>query len=244
MTALIGIDAATKPRNIGLARGHVDAAKIVVEEVRLGSEIESIPETIGSWINEPTVIAIDAPLGWPAPMCALSDHQAGGKIEIQSDGLFSRLTDHTVHEAIGKKPLEVGANLIARAAVSALDLIQPIRERTGLPLPLLWESGRAESGIIEVYPAAALTGRGLSVHGYKKSDPTGLDARRNLVSALSKEIGMLPTHSAIEATDHALDAVLCLLTAADFLHGHVVPPSPAELPLARKEGWIWFRPLK
>jgi hypothetical protein len=60
MTTLIGIDAATKPGNIGLARGLIHAGKVVVEEVRLGSEVESIAGTVGGWIKGLTIIAVDA----------------------------------------------------------------------------------------------------------------------------------------------------------------------------------------
>ena len=51
----------------------------------------------------------------------------------------------------------------------------------------------------------------------------------------------LPQREAVEAVDHALDAVLCLVAAADFLRGDVVQPLPADLASARREGWIWFR---
>ena len=37
MTTLIGIDAATKAKNIGLARGRIDDGAVVIEEVMLGS---------------------------------------------------------------------------------------------------------------------------------------------------------------------------------------------------------------
>ena len=72
MTTLIGIDAATKANNIGLARGHIVNNRVLVEEVSLGTEVESISKTVAGWISGPTVIAIDAPLGWPhADVCAI-----------------------------------------------------------------------------------------------------------------------------------------------------------------------------
>ena len=43
-------------------------------------------------------------------------------------------------------------------------------------------------------------------------------------------------------TDHALDAVLCLVAALDYVNGEVVQPPSAELDRVRQEGWIWFRP--
>jgi hypothetical protein len=242
MTTVIGIDAATKATNTGLARGHVDAGIVVVEEVILGSEVESISGTVAGWIAGPTIIAIDAPLGWPTPMAtALSGHHAGEKIAIDADGMFSRLTDITVRRLVGKRPLEVGANLIARAALAALGLIEQIRQDTGLKLPLLWAPGEAEVGVIEVYPAATLISRGLAIDGYKKKDKAGLDARRCLVGELLEGVDLLPERMDVEVTDHTLDAVLCLIAAADFIRDEVVQPPSVELKTARREGWIWFK---
>jgi predicted nuclease with RNAse H fold len=200
MTTLIGIDAATKAKNIGLARGRIDDGAVVIEEVMLGSEIESVASTVAGWIAGPTVIAVDAPLGWPAPMAtALSAHRAGEKIALDGNDMFARLTDRTVHRLVGKRPLEVGANLIARAALATLDLIEQVREVTGLRLPLLWTLGpRAHVGVIEVYPAATLLGRGLATNDYKKKDEAGRDARRRLVGKLLEEVELLPERKTLE----------------------------------------------
>lgn len=242
MTTLIGIDAATKPGNIGLARGLIHAGKVVVEEVRLGSEVESIAGTVGGWIKGLTIIAVDAPLGWPAPMAtALSSHRAGEEIAIDSGAMFARMTDHTVHDRIGKRPLEVGANLIARAALAALGLIEQIREESGLALPLLWEPGGTVVGFIEVYPAATLLSRGLATGGYKKNDMAGLEARRDLVKRLSSEVTLKPGLESVAAVDHILDAVLCVVAAADFMQDDVVHPPVSGFETTHKEGWIWFR---
>ena len=47
---VLGIDAAAEPRNVGLARGVV--------------------EKIAAWTRPPTLLAIDAPLGWPRALSA------------------------------------------------------------------------------------------------------------------------------------------------------------------------------
>ena len=38
----------------------------------------------------------------------------------------------------------------------------------------------------------------------------------------------------------ALDAVVCLLAAMDFLGGYALPPDDRDR--AEREGWIWVRP--
>lgn len=45
----------------------------------------------------------------------------------------------------------------------------------------------------------------------------------------------------MENKSDALDAVIWLLVAQDFLTGKAMPPN--ERALARKEGWIWVREL-
>jgi hypothetical protein len=69
--------------------------------------------------------------------------------------MFRRMTDDEIHRRLRKRPLEVGANLIARTAHSALKLLGEIRERTGLAIPLAWAPVEAlPYRAIEVYPAA------------------------------------------------------------------------------------------
>jgi hypothetical protein len=47
--------------------------------------------------------------------------------------------------------------------------------------------------------------------------------------------------SLMEEDDDVLDAVLCVLAGADFLSGQAY--APGDMPLARKEGWIWVKRL-
>jgi hypothetical protein len=166
-TTLIGLDCATQPKKVGLARGTFARGQLTVHELRACSNHAALVDTIASWIREPTLLAIDAPLGWPQPLGeALSQHRAGAPLDVPTtQDAFSRFTDHIVWTRCGHRPLDVGADRIARTA-----------------------------------------------------------------------------HAALLSTDHALDAVLCLLAAADFLRGHAVAPATSELERARREGWIWFRP--
>ena len=40
-------------------------------------------------------------------------------------------------------------------------------------------------------------------------------------------------------SDHILDAILCVLAAADFVRGDVIMPKNEAQ--AKQEGWIWFK---
>ena len=104
-----------------------------------GNSVDSVAGTISEWIteNQPNLIAMDAPLGWPALLGGcLHSHKAGEHVAIESDMLFSRITDKIVREKTGKKPLEIGADKIARAARSALSLSNNLRALTGDLIPL------------------------------------------------------------------------------------------------------------
>ena len=240
---LIGIDCAVDRKKVGLARGRLHQGRLTVTEVRLGSNIEPLLAVSG-WIEGPTLIALDAPLGWPAMLGdVLVRHAAGCRIEQDGNEMFMRHTDRVVWDRTKKRPLEVGADRIARTAVSALCLLTDLRARTGIPIPLMWRPGDLDVnvGAIEVYPAVTLKARGLNEKGYKGNGVTHRKAREVLRTSLAREFDSLVKPAAIVATDHSLDAVLCLLAAADFLRGEASPPPPEHRERARREGWIWVR---
>jgi len=151
--------------------------------------------------------------------------------------MFNRLTDRVVRERIGKKPLEVGADRIARTAHAALALLQAVREATGREIPIIWELPALGVGAIEVYPAATLLARGIDIRGYK--GPDGAAARRSLLDRLAPAWELRTDPTALAASDDALDAAVCLISASDFLAGRCVAPGPEERAQAEKESWIW-----
>ena len=86
----------------------------------------------------------------------------------EPDHLFSRHTDRVVRARTGKRPLEVGADRIARAALRAVKVLGELRAETSLSLPLALTPGMPEEpSAIEVYPAATLLARGLASSGCK-----------------------------------------------------------------------------
>jgi hypothetical protein len=54
---------------------------------------------------------------------------------------------------------------------------------------------------------------------------------------LSSEISVGTHQELLERNSDALDAVICVLAAQDFLQGRAMPPENLEL--AQHEGWIW-----
>jgi predicted RNase H-like nuclease len=203
--------------------------------------VDSIVETIADWTSRTpcTLVAIDAPLGWPAALGqALASHEAGAPLWPEANLLFRRETDKAVRLLTGKTPLDVGADRIARTARTALVLMEELRGLTAESIPLAW-SQPLEPGIraIEVYPGATLAAYGIQAPGYKKK--SGRESRLALLDFLREHMSVPDDTSLVERNDDALDAALCVLAGVDFLRGKAA--APLDLTLAKKEGWIWVR---
>ncbi len=137
-----------------------------------------------------------------------------------------------------KRPLEVGADRIARTAHSALGLLSKIGEIKGYQIPLVWKHNQLPPlSAIEVYPSATLRARSVKSEGYKGKDRGNV--RSSILQQIQNELDITIDNSIIVNDDNMFDAVICALAAFDFLNGECV--IPVDLKLARKEGWIWFR---
>ena len=238
---IIGVDCATEARRVGLALGQVDGEEAWLEEVTLGSQVQSLVETISAWAirSRNTLLALDAPLGWPADLGkTLSAHTAGSPIDVEPNLLFRRETDRFIKCKVGKQPLDVGADRIARTARAALELLQDVRNATGEAIPLAWKPGTS-AGIraIEVYPAATLAAYDIAAPGYKRKE--GRAARRALLALLGNHLRLPENTSLMLDNDDALDAGICMLSALDFVRGQAMQPEDRQSAL--KEGWIWVR---
>ena len=242
MIHLIGIDCAAQDAKCGLALGTLTEDRVTLLEVV--TKEKSVLPTLLRWSREhdPTVVAMDAPLGWPDPLGgSLSEHQAGEPIDRSANELFRRTTDLVVREITKKQPLDVGADKIARVALRAVRLIGELREATGEALPLALTAGVPDStAVIEVYPALTLRSRGLSDVRYKGSKPEHRDQRVRLLGAIKAHVDLPEDTRLLADSDDAFDAMVCLLAAADFCAGRVL--APTDIQQAKKEGWIWFRP--
>ncbi len=244
---VIGVDCAVDENNMGLALGYFDAGYMQVDEVVAGRCEKPRAQTIVDWVGNspgPLLMALDAPLGWPTEMAALAQHQAGEPLAVAPNQLFRRYTDQDIRERLGKQPLDVGADRIARTAHAALALLGTLQEALGQRIPLAWEAALSGPATIEVYPAATLKAHDLIADGYKRGKPSEVARRHALKAELNSQLAVpddlvIPD---IEVGSDGLDAVVCLLAAQDFLQGKAIPPKgePA-LSLAKREGWIWCR---
>lgn len=247
---IIGLDAASQWQDFGFAIGRTSGQAVVIERAGLVGTCES-PTVLVSIIapllrtSDRALVAIDAPLGWPDGLRdSLANHEAGQKITAPKHEMFCRKTDRWVRAQIGKTPLEVGADKIARAAYAALEALAILRERSGKPIPLVWDPGFGGIGAIEVYPAATLVAEGFGKASYKDNkDPRkhaeSINVRAKIAARLSSRIGGLDQFQS--AQDDVFDACLCLAAAQDFLEGRAQPP--VDLGVAKREGWIWVRPI-
>lgn len=226
VTCLIGIDCATQPHKVGLARGYFDGVKIIADKCLCGSLDAHPAEIVAGWIGdcETALVALDAPLGWASALGAsLATHQAGVAFNVPSHSLFRRLTDDDIAARLGKRPLEVGANLISRTSVAAVDLLGRIRSMTGEPVPLAWSwPSTTRVSAIEVYPAATRIAHGAPAGAGRVDGLTSLRCCFDL-EPLSVD---------------ARDSLVCLVAAADFVLGRAIPPVAVEQQILQ-EGWIW-----
>ena len=235
----IGVDYSTDPKKTGLARASEGQSRLQCHEARTGRSPDDVVETLVRWLSDDPVcvIAIDAPLGWPKSMGdSLASHRAGQGIDVNGDLMFKRETDRTVQRTLNKRPLEVGANLIARTALAALKMVAQVR--TQVPVEMGWTPG-AVSGrqLIEVYPVATLVSRELPTSNYKGREDE--QRRAEMLDGLGVQLSDSLAKAETE-TDHVLDAIICCVAADDYARGHALIPT--DRALAVREGWIWFRP--
>ena len=244
---IIGVDCATVPKKVGLAFASMGDCKIKLIKVYVCSQmksLEEVAESIAKRIDKgiPTLLAIDAPLGWPDNMGELlAGHSAGQPIRKSANKMFRRQTDCFIKKKIRKQPLDVGADRIARTAYAALYLLKELRKITKQKIPLAWSRKLKEKlSAIEVYPAATLKAYSIEDLRYKK--PNQEKVRESIISKLKIHIDLqvdLQEHTLLNQNADALDAVVCTLAANDFLLDNSM--KPADNNLAKKEGWIWVK---
>jgi len=261
---LIGVDYSAQEGNVGLAAGRLNGDSLEVEFAECPGTRAEVEKRIVDSINAEkknggALIAIDAPLGWPKSLSkTLCWHKAGRAFSTPADQLFKRATDRWVRDEIKQKPLEIGADWIARTAYSALSFLLRLRNETACVIPLAWKPGCAMSvSVIEVYPAATLKGRNIApanCRGKEGEEKRECIARwrEDVINRLGVD-GVWPSEDLVKnrlmfENEHVFDAVLCVQAAMDFVKGHVISPSDAEIDggkvgirRAKKEGWIWVK---
>jgi predicted RNase H-like nuclease len=238
---IVGVDAATVSPRVGLARGACQDDRLVLQEAVLCARERSPADIVSDWLvhaRVPALLAIDAPLGWPLSLAkSLVSHRAGEAIATPPNEMFRRATDVFIHRKLGKTPLDIGADRIARTAHAALALLGELRRRLAVPIPLAWSTPTSGIAAIEVYPAATLIAHGMRSSGYKA--PGQSAERREILTDLQASIDIGPHESFLETHADVLDAAVCLVAAKDFLDGFAM--GPENVAVARTEGWIWAR---
>jgi predicted nuclease with RNAse H fold len=228
---IIGVDCAAQPQNTGMARATQDGEKLVVLDARCASRSEAAAVIVAQWMRDSrrTLLAVDAPLGWPVKLGpALAQHRAAEPLPHGAHDLFRRATDDVIYERLGKRPLEVAADRIARAAHAALRFLGELRTALGLPVELVWSPEQlSRIGVIEVYPAATRITLGV---------PRASGSLDGLESRFRIEDKVTP------ASEHARDAVVCAIGGLEFLRHRTIAPSDEQREQAQHEGWIWAGP--
>ena len=239
MTRVIGIDCATVRERIGVAVADVGGGGIILWEALQSTRVPSIPSHVAQRTQgaRRVLLALDAPLGWPLSLgTALQNHTAGAPIELVPDRFFSRHTDLDIRARMTRKPPGTRRSPVGRTAHSALEILEATRRKMGQAVPLAWAPDFPErAAAIEVHPAATLLAHGFQDEDYRGRH--GAEVRTRLVKELARKMDVRGELAAAEHHAEVLDALVCVLAAADFLAGLAVPPT--ELSLAHKEGWIW-----
>ncbi len=239
--SIIGVDCATNKKKVGIAYGVFSGDKLVLKKVTISKGEEKPIDIICKFAagKKPILFAFDSPLGWPNEMAhVLHKHKAGEPIDVDANSLFNRETEIFIKKVIGKKPLEIGADRIARTTKWTLDLLDELRNKLNYDIPLSWNYNEIlPASVIEVYPAATLLSRCIDSKGYKSNENT--KKRIELLKKLESFMRIEDDRKKITETSHTLDSVICVLAASDFLRGDCIPP-PEELSVV-KEGWVWIR---
>ena len=249
MALLIGIDLATKAPKVGVATARHTARGLRDWSVRRGTNGDDTVPWLAGLVTElvsdadDVVLAIDAPLGWPQAMQEGLPKIPGATIAVTDpDHFFQRETDRATRALLGRGVLEVGANLIARTAFTALALLEALR-REDERWTVMSERAPGPRRVLEVYPYGTAhqllpeAERKPLLTGYKGASDKARAQRTKLHAALTEAVTGLP---ALPATDHELDALLCCLGASRYLEGECHSPSREQQPAADREGWIWI----
>jgi len=239
---VVGVHCAAREDRLGLVHGELHAdARLEVVRATLGTAGESPAHTIASWLGsaEQHLVAVDAPLGWPAQLGRhLVAHRAGDPLDA-TEGLFHRLTDDFVHSATRRRPPPVAAHAVAHTTRAALAMLREVRALPGAPpLPLAWTQGE-DCGVVEVYPSATLAARGVPSSGFRGNTQAARVRRAEILESITEEFDMDIRRDLLTENPDIFDALVAMLAGADFIRRQCQEPPDRDV--AQREGWIWVR---
>jgi hypothetical protein len=237
---IIGIDYAVEDKNVGVTNARLTDGTLEILQVWVGDGPGSVLTRLANSCAgiTPILLALDAPLGWPAALGpALVEHTAGCDIPMDANRLFRRRTDECVKQNLNRQSLDVGADKIARTAHAAMRLLNELGKRLSVPIPLAWNPQITRT-------AATLVAYGIPTPPYKSTRPelarkASEEVRKEILQRLGKLLTFRCPLDLLVRDDNALDSTICALAGADFLRGDA--KAPDDQALAAKEGWIWAR---
>jgi len=131
----IGLDCAPVDAKVGLSLGVLEEGGLEIQQATLCTRERATAGVIAGVRDsqDPVLIAIDAPLGWPKQLAeTLINHSAGMPIETPANTMFRCATDVFIQQKLKKTPLDVGADRIARTAYAALAVLGKLRAEIGM----------------------------------------------------------------------------------------------------------------
>lgn len=237
----LGIDVASQPARTAVCSIRWEDGSARIEPLGTGGATDL---EISRRIGEADRVGIDIPLGWPSTFVeAVGDHHGGRPwtAPVDDEGMHAlrlRDTDRWITATARRPsdrnarcyPMSVSTNLIAIPAMRIAALLGPF-DRNG------------EGRIMEVYPAAALFVWDLPYRGYKGHGIEQRAVRQDLLRRLREQTspwldGDAADWSAVEESDHVLDALIASLVARAKHRGLCVESAGAQSDTARREGWI------
>ena len=231
--------------------------RLDVKNIKTKNEWDIVKQAVVEAHEKGWWVGIDAPFGFPEAFGqsveALRDPTGKTSGSPHASDRVQRETEKITKDASGKQPSSTVTNYITGHVINCDDLryeaIGRARNRA---------DGRlgCTSGIVEVYPAAALEIWGLSGFGYKDKDKDKASGElRKLVYCLGiltypwLRVALISYWSTLASKDDAFDALICALMArlASLPGGPTCPYrrtfTSAQMDLFRSEGWIHLPPL-
>lgn len=233
----VGVDLAAEAAATAIAIVRWSPGRAVVTSVQVGANDEAIIDAIGGSAK----VGIDCPLGWPNPFVDFITAHRYGHVDALGDQpglerrrpLAYRTTDIATAKLVGRWPLSVSSDRIARTAMRAAVLLAKLAAQDR-PVD------RSGAGVVvEVYPAASLRVWGLTHRDRRrKTDVNRLSATVDRLTTAAPWLDLCSFGPLCRASDHALDSVLAALTARAAFLELTNRPTVEQLPVAQTEGWI------
>lgn len=261
----LGIDLANRTGicKIKWDRKSATITRLEVQNIKTKNGWDIVKQAVVEAHEKGWWVGIDAPFGFPEAFGqsveALRDptgKTSGSPHASDRDWRETeKITQYVTHSVTGKGndwPSSTVTNRITGHVINCDDL-----RCEAIGRARNWADGRlgCTTGIVEVYPAAALERWGLSGFGYKDKNKNKASVelcklvyRLEILTYLWLRVARISYLSTLASKDDAFDALICALMArlASLPGGPTCPYhhtfTPAQMDLFRSEGWIHIPP--